>query len=224
MQDFAVLLNAIATMAWPVLAGALVYRFRTQIGQVIESVRSRGFTLKIGGQELTVAEANEQQRTLIADLQTQVMTLRSAMEAAGMAIASTAEPQGVQAPKRRAVLWVDDNPKNNSYFIEQLRKAGSEVDLAASTAEGLSRMARKEYGLILTDMGRVEGGDFRPTAGLDLLAGARKVYPGTPVVFVTTAQSVMRYRTQVEAAGARITNSVTELASIVRDVAGIAIA
>src|SRR6185437_10011143 len=105
----------------------------------------------------------------------------------------------------------DDNPKNNSYFFELLSNLAVEIDLALTTAEGLERLSRKHYDLILSDMGRSEGGKFEATAGLSLLAQVRTSDKNVPFVFVTTSRAVVEYRAQAEQLNARITNSATEL-------------
>ncbi len=53
------LIQAIATALWPVIVIILVLKFRPAITAIVESAKSRRFTLKIGGQELTMEEANQ---------------------------------------------------------------------------------------------------------------------------------------------------------------------
>ena len=64
MTDFAKLLEGIAAFAWPVIIVLLILIFRRAVVSLIESARSRKFTLKIGGQELTMEEVNQQQQNL----------------------------------------------------------------------------------------------------------------------------------------------------------------
>jgi CheY-like chemotaxis protein len=135
-------------------------------------------------------------------------------EGSTMPLASSDVP--VQSTSPGAVLWVDDEPKNNSYFIERLDELGASVDLALSTAQALKLLARKRYDLILSDMGRVENGTFAAKAGLSLLTEVRKTAPDLPFVFFSSGRTAQQHRAEVEAQGALITNSGTELADILR--------
>lgn len=67
-------------------------------------------------------EINEQQRALIADLQAQVAALRSeALPEADVEKQKAKAIAEASVSARPAVLWVDDNPKNNSYIVQTLR-------------------------------------------------------------------------------------------------------
>ena len=56
MEGIAGLINAIANLLWPLIMLVLIAQFTPAIRGIIESARSRRFTLKVGGQELTVDE------------------------------------------------------------------------------------------------------------------------------------------------------------------------
>lgn len=70
------LLQAVAVLLWPLIVLFIIILFRPAVSAIVESARSRKFTLKIGGQELTMEEANANQRSLIADLQDQVSEIK----------------------------------------------------------------------------------------------------------------------------------------------------
>ena len=57
------------------------------------------------------------------------------------------------------VLWVDDYPSNNDNVIEYFSSQGIEFDLAINTIQGINLYNAYEYGLIITDMGRVNESD-----------------------------------------------------------------
>jgi hypothetical protein len=82
MDPIQKLIQAIATLLWPVIVIILVLRFRPAITAIVESAKSRKFTLKIGGQELTMEEANQAQQKLIADLQGQVSDIQKKIDSA----------------------------------------------------------------------------------------------------------------------------------------------
>ena len=67
-------------------------------------------------------EASEQQRKLIADLQAQVLEIKKSLEGIALpAPGCTGESSAQNVSCGVAsILWVDDQPKNNSYFVQQL--------------------------------------------------------------------------------------------------------
>jgi CheY-like chemotaxis protein len=121
-----------------------------------------------------------------------------------------------QPPRRHApILWVDDQPKNNSYFVQQLADRGVTVDLALSTSEGVKQFERTQYGLVVSDMGRVENGSFRPTAGLELLQRVRAQSHDMPFIVFCSSRAAHEHAAEARALGVTaITSSPTELMGI----------
>ncbi len=207
------IMDSLSTLLWPLIVIGIVILFRPAVAAIVESARSRKFTLKIGGQELTMEEVNDQQQKLIADLQTQVVELRQKIEgppAGAQTMAPIVPAAAAKSPNR--VLWVDDNPKNNSYFIEQLSKLGVTVDLALSTSEGMAKYESGSYRYIISDMGRDEGGQFNPDAGLDFLRYVRSKDQQTPFVLFCHPNAARDFGDEARRSGATgITSSPTEL-------------
>lgn len=211
------ILKGAAAVLWPILAIilliVLVTVFRPAIAAIIESAKSRKFTLKIGGQELTMEEANEQQRNMITDLQAQVLELKESIQSTQTRTKPLQTEYLVQGIP--TILWVDDNPKNNSYFVQQLSDLGFVVDLALSTDDGLKRFHKGQYKLIISDMGREEEGSFKITAGLDLLKEIRTINSDVPFIIFSTSANARKYTSKAISAGATsITSSPTELFGI----------
>jgi CheY-like chemotaxis protein len=80
------------------------------------------------------------------------------------------------------ILWVDDNPANNSVLTATYRAKGVQFDLALSTEEALQFLgnAPEAYALIISDMGRGNEHD----AGNRLLAHIKEKYPSAPPVVI----------------------------------------
>lgn len=215
MADFAKLIEALATLAWPAIAVLIILLFRPAVAAIIESAQSRKFTLKVGGQELTMEEAANQERGLIADLQAQVVALSRAVEGGTRGSSElTLWSSGVRAPAGRpqSVLWVDDHPKHNSYFVQQLLDKDVAVDLALSTAEALDRLSTRGYTAIVSDMSRDEAGHHAETAGLELLKAVRERDRSVPfIVFCSTQGVVAHSREAMEGGATGITSSTTQL-------------
>jgi len=163
-------------------------------------------------------EANAQQSKLIADLQSQVVDIQKKIGLGGRATVAPLEslPQK-RTIQRASILWVDDQPKNNSYFVQQLSDRGLTVDLVLSTAQGLKQFDRGQYGLLISDMGRAEGGVYNPTAGLDLLKRIRAQNASIPFVIFCSSRGVQAHATEAKALGVTsITSSGTELMGVLQ--------
>jgi CheY-like chemotaxis protein len=214
------IIEALGSLLWPLLLAVVVWRVAPHLpgllGDLRQALRTRAFKVKVGGAELSVEEATEQLRRQVTDLQTQVaaqLAERRPPRSPGAA-APGAAPQGWAAGQDRpTVLWVDDRPEGNALELAKLRDDGVEVLQAKSTAEAMDVLAlRRGVQAIVTDLGRVEGGEYRPHAGLELLKQLREAGFQQPLLVYTSARGVARDRDDAVAAGAAaVTASPTEL-------------
>lgn len=214
MEHIPPLIDSVAILLWPLIVIVVLFQFRPAVGALIESAKSRKFTLKIGGQELTMDEVNQQQRGLIADLQTQVIELQKKIGsfAESEEVTATVAAADMRSQLAHTVLWVDDNPKNNTYFIAELGDLGMSVDIALSTSEGVSKFEHGNYRFVISDMGRKEDGKFNRDAGLDLLQAIREQDAEIPFVIFCSRKGVSEFRSKAMELGATgITASATEL-------------
>lgn len=231
MEDFAKLCAALASLAWPVLLAVLLFKLYAPVRQLVESASGRKFTLKVAGNELSMEEASEQQRKSIDDLQFKLADMERQLAGASAPVLpgpsiSVMPPVGRRAPAAAAVpgaaapaptvrriLWVDDNPKNNSYLVASLQERGVRVDQVRSTAEALARLDQQPYepyDLVISDMVRPEGAE----AGIDLTRSLKARTPPVPVYIFCGAVAAHRLRDEALAAGAAaITSSGTSLLS-----------
>lgn len=191
MEDATKLIESFSALLWPLIVIGFIIIFRPAIIGLIESAKSRKFTLKVGGQELTMEEASERQRTLITDLQSQVVELqKSTGQPSRQSI--VADDPFISELVHPTILWVDDYPKNNSYFVELLAERGISTDLALSTEEGLAKFKSGQYISVISDMGRREDGKEKPEAGLDLLTQVRDVDSQMPFFIFCSGDGVRR--------------------------------
>jgi CheY-like chemotaxis protein len=179
-------------------------------------MRTRAFTVKIGGVELSVEEAAEQLRRQVTDLQTHLaaqLAERGELgpaDRAGPPAAPGAGPTEVEAPAglgqgRPTVLWVDDDPDANTLELAKLRDDGVEVLLARSTAEAMDVLSlRRGVRAIVTDLGRAEDGEFRSHAGLALLRQLHEAEQDQPVLVYTSDRRVELDRQDALDAGATV--------------------
>jgi CheY-like chemotaxis protein len=230
------IIEAIGSLLWPLLVAVLLIRVIPHIPGVVtdlrRAMRTRAFTVKIGGVELSVEEAAEQLRRQVTDLQTQMaiqLAERGDRVEAGPpgrpgspGAGAGAEAADGAAPDqgRPTVLWVDDNPEANTLELAKLRDDGVEVLLARSTAEAMDVLSlRRGVGAIVTDMGRTEDGEFRSHAGLALLRQLHEAEQSQPVLVYTSTRRVELDRQDALDAGATtVTSSPTELFAALRRV------
>lgn len=212
------IIEALGSLLWPLLLAVVLFRLVPHLpglmADVREALRTRAFKVKVGGAELSVEQAAEQLRRQVTDLQSQVAAQLVERSPAAAAAAAPWPSQG-----RPTVLWVDDKPEANALEIAKLRDDGVEVLQARSTAEAMDVLTlRRGVQVVITDLGRVEDGEYRPHAGLTLLRQLREAGFEQPVLVYTSARGVERDREDAVAAGAqRVTASPTELFAALRE-------
>lgn len=208
MEPLAKLLSALASLAWPAIFAIVVFIFFEPLKKLIESARGRKFTIKVGGNELTMEEASEIQRQTVNDIQSKLAELEKRLATNGPR-ASLLESSASRSSKR--ILWVDDLPKNNSYLVASLEERGAKVDVAVSTQEGIEKFKAIPYDIVISDMGRPEGDH----AGLDLLKRIRELNPSVPFFIFCGGWAARNLRKEALAAGiTEITSSGTTLLSL----------
>ena len=222
------LLEAIGSIAWPIIAALVLWRLFPLIKDI---TKSRGFTIKVGDMEVTVQEASEKVRLQIEDLQKKVSELRAMPAAAefGRSV-FTKEFQAQKAavtkehpaPTAAHVLWVDDNPENNAFEIARLRDDGVAVSEATSTKDALATLtAGAPIAAVITDLGRREHGSYRSRAGLDLIRAVRAAGMQTPVFVYTSPGAAPKIKDEVLAAGGSgATGSPVELFEFLHEALG----
>ncbi len=218
MENIADILQGVSALAWPIIIIIVIMLFHNNVRDLIESAKSRKFTVKVAGNELTMEEISEQQRNLISDLQEQLIELQKQVHSLAGSEQLQSSSQTVEEETRgdrksaSRILWVDDNPKNNAYLIQGFGDQGVEVVTALSTEEALKRFSQGKFDRVITDMGRQEEKQFNPQAGLELTHQIRSIDDKIPIIVYTSPRSARRDRESAISAGAtNITSSPTEL-------------
>ena len=207
MDNLAKLITALASLVWPVVLGVLLFKLHGPIRTLLESALKRKFTIKVAGNELTMEEASEQQRAIVSDLQTKLAELEKRLNQGPNTLAP---PLAAPAASGKRILWVDDNPKNNSYMVATLEERGVRVDTALSTDAAMAQFKKLSYDIVVSDMGRPES----DKAGIDLTRKIKVVSPATPVYIFCGAWAARNFREEALAAGAtEISSSGTTLLS-----------
>ena len=224
------IIEAIGALLWPLLVAVVLIKVIPHIPGVVtdlrKAMRTRGFTVKVGGVELSVEEATEQLRRQVTDLQTHMAEQLAqrpeptlgAPPAPGAPPGSPAGAGPAAGPGRATILWVDNDPDNNALEVAKLRDDDVEVLLARSTAEAMDVLSlRRGVRAIVTDLGRTEDGEYRSHAGLALLRQLKEAEQDQPVLVYTSVRRAELDRQDALDAGAVIvTASPTELFAALR--------
>lgn len=205
------IIQGVAALLWPIIVIILIVviisLFKPAIAAIMESAKSRKLIIEIGGYKLTLDEASEQQRKIITDIQTRLLEIEKKVKGETISPISL-EMYPLKTPEQEmALLWVDDNPKNNSYYLQQLSEMGLTIDLAMSTSDGLKKFSPSKHALVISDMGREENRSTKDTAGLELLKNIRSIDPNIPFVIFTTYQTARIYAISAKAQGATLITS-----------------
>jgi CheY-like chemotaxis protein len=221
MENIPAILDSVANIAWPIIVVIVLLGFRSSIKELIETAKSRKFTVKVAGNELTMEELSEQQRNLIVDLQEQVAELQKQVQSLSDERQANILPRKQRSSPRKpprktvgvkSILWVDDNPKNNAYFIQSLQEQGMDIVTALSTREGLEKFSNIDFDLVISDMGRTEEGRHNPLAGIELTRQIRLLNETVPIFIFSSSKAAMEHGQEAVKAGAsEVTNSPTTL-------------
>jgi len=198
MKDAIELIAALTPLVWPILIAVVMWRLFPTLTAII---KSRSFSVKIAGMELSVQDAAEQLRNQIEDLQRQVIQLRDRGLPDVASITSTPERETRSIEVRPRVLWVDDNPLNNAFQTSQLQSLGIDVIQAISTDIAMVNLKNNSpFDAIISDMTRREGSVDNGQAGMILLKMIRAAGYKTPFLLYSSARYTGRNRDNVLAA------------------------
>lgn len=131
-------------------------------------------------------------------------------------VAEVVTPRAIRRASRSTVLWVDDNPNNNSYERQALEALGVSFVLAQSTDEALKKISRQRFDAIISDMGRPP--DSR--AGYTLLDKLRSSGDQTPFIIYASSRDPEHVAESRRHGAIGCTNNANELFEMVLSVLG----
>ena len=115
------------------------------------------------------------------------------------------------APWRNQILWVDDQPENNTYERQAFEAMGLRCTPVSTTDAAFEQLAHSRYAAIISDMDRSED----PRAGYKLLDGLRQEGDQTPLFFYTSSNAPEHTQETLEHGGQGSTNDPQELIEMV---------
>lgn len=188
--------KALPGLLWPLVLLVLLGLYRAELGRFLQG---RKVTLKVAGLDLTLEQAAEKTGTDLAALQERVAEIETRLgtRLGPQALAKAAPSRSV------SVLWADDRPENNAFLLDRLQKDGVRVRTVRTTAEALAAFEAGGVDLVITDLGRTEGGRDLPFAGRDLTQALRARGAAVPVV-VYAGPRALAMAGELRAAGASL--------------------
>jgi CheY-like chemotaxis protein len=121
-------------------------------------------------------------------------------------------------PVQRKILWVDDIPSNNSSLVRAFRDLDIAVTEVLSTEEGIQKAASERFDIVISDMGRPEGGE----AGLDLVKRLRAAGAATPIIIFAAGWARGHRGEEAKYGVAKITNDADVVYTTVLNLIGAA--
>lgn len=163
VDDIVKLFDAITkllnVLIWPGIILFILIRFGRDLREFFSSLgelslKGAGFEASLKRKQAEVAAALSAAAASKPDGdKTRESVAKEAMIAADV-VAEVVTPRAVRRASRSTVLWVDDNPNNNSYERQALEALGVSFVLATSTDEALKKVSRQRFDVIISDMGR----------------------------------------------------------------------
>ena len=225
VDDIVKLFDAIAkllnVLIWPGVLLFILIRFGRDLREFFSSLGE--LSLKGAGFE---ASLKRKQAEVVAALsaaaaskpdgdKTRESVAKEAIIAADV-VADVVTPRAIRRASRSTVLWVDDNPNNNSYERQALETLGVSFVLAISTDEALKKISRQRFDAIISDMGRPP--DSR--AGYTLLDKLRSSEDQTPFIIYASSRDPDHIAESRRHGAIGCTNNANELFEIVLSTLG----
>ena len=225
VDDIVKLFDAITkllnVLIWPAIILFILIRFGRELRDFFSSLGE--LSLKGAGFE---ASLKRKQAEVVAALsaaaaskpdgdKTRESVAKEAMIAADV-VADFVTPRAIRRASRSTVLWVDDNPNNNSYERQALEALGVSFVLAISTDEALKKISRQRFDAIISDMGRPPD----PRAGYTLLDKLRSSGDQTPFIIYASSRDPEHVAESRRHGAIGCTNNANELFEMVLSALG----
>jgi len=196
---FAQNLEAVASIAWPLVALVLIVALYPQIKTLLKSNK---LSFKVAGMELTAEQATTQITKHILDLENKLMELKCQVDdASGKEIIMR---PGIKSKDWR-ILWVTEDHANHAFEIAFLERDGVEVLKASTTKEAMEILKEEEASIdaIITGVSRKENNIENRKAGFDLLRKVKSAGYKTEVFVMCSPANIKQYYEQLITAGAK---------------------
>ena len=165
--------------------------FEKELKMFIEKIEnSQSADSPVGEFQKSISEADYRQRIqdLEADYNAKLENIVKILQDIQKDVTQGEKPKEKKQFARNRVLWVDDRPSNNEAIIDLHRAQGVEFDLALNTGQALELLGKKEYDLIISDIGRGSEAD----AGIRMLREIKHHFSTAPPVLIFSSTGAVR--------------------------------
>jgi len=221
MESLGKFLDGLAAFTWPAILFFILYYFREELKSVFASVKE----IQVGSAKLSFGQAADQLNKEIADIRNEFNKFKLQLEHQAFPTGSKAMPYpkeggeeviGKIASNIKNILWVDDNPTNNVFIVKDLDDSGVNVSQVTSTLDGMLQFGKRNYDMIISDMGRAEGKTVNYTAGIDLVKQIRQIDQKVPIaIYCSTKARTANGQAALEAGANIVLSSPTKLMAFI---------
>ena len=237
--EAAALITAIGGVVWPLVGIALLWTLRKRFSAMVDSIVQRGGGVKLAGFEVSVAQATEQQQSLIADLQIRLAGLEDRLQAMTLLPidATRSIPPPVDTVPEKAIGLAPNPGEASSIDLDSVASSRKIPDgmmilwvdghpeAAAALIDTIERRgARVVKALSITDaLDQASARDFdvivtrmkigsSADGGIDLVVRVREALPLSTIFVLADLGGAERFGRQALVAGAQfVTDSAAEL-------------
>ena len=163
VDDIVKLFDAITkllnVLIWPGVILFILIRFGRDLRDFFSSLgelslKGAGFEASLKRKQAEVVAALSAAAASKPDEDKTLDSVKKEAIIAADVVAEVVTPRAIRRASRATILWVDDNPHNNSYERQALEALGVSFVLAKSTDEALKKISRQRFDAIISDMGR----------------------------------------------------------------------
>jgi CheY-like chemotaxis protein len=193
--------HLIAAIAWPVVI-VLALRW---FGPTLRSLFDDKSDVSLTGWGWAITAKRESREAIAlaevskADDKAEPRQLANLKDGLGKSFAATKWIQQLNISETigKSILWVDDQPGNNTFEREAFEALGMKVHFVPATAQALQLIKGNEYDVVISDMSRPEG----QRAGYDLLAKIKMLRPTMPFILYSSSNTPEQ-EAEIKSAGA----------------------
>jgi CheY-like chemotaxis protein len=208
----------LGVMIWPAVVAFILVRFGSKISEVIGSLSE--FTFKGAGFEASARKRQTEAAAALVAASASRPEAGATPETLGNAARQSVQIIGELSPRNlrqiegTKVLWVDDNPDNNTHERQSLEALGVRFVLSTSTDDALNKVKIQKFDAIISDMGRPPD----HTAGYTLLDALRSSGDQTPFIIYASSRAPEHQAEAKRRGAVGCTNRPTELFAMVLSV------
>jgi CheY-like chemotaxis protein len=207
--------DLLGALAWPLVFLVVALTFRDSLRGFLDNLATISF--KAGGVEATASRQREIEAAVAVGIATSEKSPSGSSgevdpaEVASEVSGALLDDRGNRDFQGRRALWVDDYPSNNTLERQALEALGLRFTLAKTTDEALRELVRRDFDLVISDMGRPP--DNR--AGYTLLDEVQKLGLRVPYIIYAGSRAPEHVEEARQRGAFGCTNLPHELISLV---------